>query len=270
MNYPLIATPVSTLFQNPKIANELISLSDCLECREGTIHYNFVNETLIHLDIDLTNIWDLSLKNTIKKFLKKKNKLNLISFQISKNCSLEKIKFFNENKKFKCFFSSGYTYSKKEMRYNAKQNIQWLRKNIKKKIKIAVENNNYYPTSAYRFITDGDFLSDIINDNKIFFLLDIAHAMITAHNKNIPMNDYINTLPLDKIIQLHLCKPLIPPKKDEPAFDKHYIPNKFIFSIAKKLIHNHKTIKYLTIEYYKNPIILKKKLKYLKNMLRSS
>ena len=51
MNYPLIATPVSTLFQNPKIAKELISLSDCLECREGTIHYNFVNESLIKLFI---------------------------------------------------------------------------------------------------------------------------------------------------------------------------------------------------------------------------
>ena len=114
---------------------------------------------------------------------------------------------------------------------------------------IAVENNNYLNTSAYDIITDGNFISDIVYSNNLFFLLDIAHAKISAINKKIDYQKYLNSLPLDKIIQLHISQHTV---SDKIAFDSHIELNDetllelpFYFQLSKHL-------RYLTVEYYQS------------------
>ena len=59
--------------------------------------------------------------------------------------------------------------------------FNWLRKNFRNKLLIGLENNNYYPTKAYDFVTDGDFIDKVVRDNnKLFFLFDLAHAQVTC------------------------------------------------------------------------------------------
>ena len=148
---------------------------------------------------------------------------------------------------------------------NSIENTMWLRQNISSKTLIGLENNNYYPTEAYDIITDGDFIKDVLINNNLFLLLDIAHAMVTAHNKKISYKNYISTLPLDKLIQLHICQPYLPKIGD--AHDAHNEPNEQMFAEVIRLINEHKTIKYLTIEFYRDKDLLVKSINRLRHLL---
>jgi len=71
-------------------------------------------------------------------------------------------------------------------------------------------------------------------------------------------------LPLDKLIQVHICQPEL--VAGEIGRDKHNEPNDEMFSEVVRLINKYSTIKYLTIEYYKDKDILIasiQKLRYL-------
>jgi hypothetical protein len=251
-----IATPVSHLFLNEKNAKKIIKYSDCLELREGTVHLNYKKEHLFHIDRDITSPWNKKFKFFFLQTIKKK-KLKLITFQCSRCCSGEK-------KIDGRFQLSGKIFTKTQMFFNAKININWLKKNISKKTKIGVENNNYYPTQAYNFVTDGDFISELVIKNKIFFLLDLAHAQITSYNKKITLKKYLNSLPLNKTIQMHIVNYKI---KKKIAVDTHYVPTIKTYRLVSKILANYPSIQYLTIEYYRNTKILIKSIKKLKKII---
>ena len=60
---------------------------------------------------------------------------------------------------------------------------------------------------------------------------------------------YFNSLPINKIIQLHICRNGV---KNNEAYDAHFIPNKKVLDEVKYIIKNADNLKYLTLEYYKD------------------
>ena len=86
-------------------------------------------------------------------------------------------------------FIPGEKISRRKLISNAKSNFVIIKKS-KKNIMIAVENNNHYNTEAYDYITSPKFISQIVNDNKINFLFDIAHAKISSHNMSLSYEEY--------------------------------------------------------------------------------
>ena len=46
--------------------------------------------------------------------------------------------------------------------------------------------------------------SDVIHDTGCMLLLDLAHARITADTLGINVKDYINDLPLDRLVEMHI------------------------------------------------------------------
>jgi uncharacterized protein (UPF0276 family) len=133
----------------------------------------------------------------------------------------------------------------------AQKNIFWLKKNLKKEIKIGLENNNYYPSRSYKYVTDAKFIKKIVEENKIYFLLDVAHSMITAYNRKINFFKYLYSLPLNQVIQIHICSPG-KDNKNNILIDSHLRPSKKIFNLIIKILKKFKQIEYLTIEYYKD------------------
>ena len=77
---------------------------------------------------------------------------------------------------------------------------------MEKEISISVENNNYYKTEAYDYVTDPDFISSIVYDNDINFLFDISHARISAYNSGVDYCEYLLKLPLNRVNQIHIFK----------------------------------------------------------------
>ena len=131
-------------------------------------------------------------------------------------------------------------------------------------IKIAVENNNYYNTEAYQLICNPSFISKVVKDNDIFLLFDLAHAHVSSYNMDISYQSYCEQLPLDRIIQLHICKSGVNKKM---AYDAHFLPDDEDFDEIEKLIKSCNNLKFFTVEYYKDPVQLKDVLIKLRNLL---
>ena len=255
---PLIATPISHLFENETFGAEIAQVSDCLEVRQRSLDSQLPKQWLFHIDIDITLKWDNETREYLQQAFAKKPELKLTTFQATRCCQNELI----ENGMFQL---SGKIYSDPEMLDHATENTEWLRKVLNNEVKIGLENNNYYPSPAYNIVTNGNFISKVVNQNGLYLLLDIAHAMVTAHNQSISYQDYIDSLPLDKLIQLHICQPLLPDGKT--GLDKHEVPNVEMMDEVLRLIADFPQIKYLTIEFYKDKDVLVRSIINLKNRL---
>ena len=73
--------------------------------------------------------------------------------------------------------------------------------------------------------------------------------MITAHNRNIGYADYVSSLPVDRMIQIHISKYSVNDKNW--ACDTHEAPDELIFKEVKNLIGQF-IPEYITLEYYKD------------------
>jgi len=253
-----LVTPTSHLFENEDIAFSIISVSDGLELRESMLlsyqQHRWGGVKLVHLDrVDITHPWNVKRQQKIEDIVLMLPELELVTFHVACNCSEPELRN-------NMYYSGGKVFSRDEMKNNAWENTQWLRSVVDEDLKIALENNNYYQTPAYDVVTDADFLREIVEDNNIYFLFDIAHAQVTAHNKNIDLDRYIDELPLDSVIQIHLCKYGV--LGDGTASDLHEIPDELLIDYALKFINKY-PVQYLTIEYYQNADKLINLLKYI-------
>ena len=259
-----IATPISHFFKSSEYSKQLNEISDCLECRDTTIENNSPNQELFHCE--LQPIHELKYENfKYLEYIKTSKKdLKLITFHLATSCSKPSI----DKSKLKSgvFQPGGYTYEKNEMLRNAKKNFSVIKKIFGDEIKVAVENNNYYPTEAYNHIADAEFINDIVTQNDLYFLFDIAHSKISAFNKQLLWEDYKSKLPLERIIQLHICSYDIDPVSNL-AFDAHNYPDNLEIKEVKNLIHNYSQIQYLTVEYYREINGLVKSINNIKELL---
>ena len=155
--------------------------------------------------------------------------------------------------------------SSQEMLEHAATNTLWLKSTLGDQIKFGLENNNYYPTPAYEIVTDGDFITEVIRQNDLYLLLDIAHAMVTSHNMKIEYLEYVKSLPLDRLIQLHICVPELPPKGI--GIDAHNSPDLAMEQRVVDTILEYPQIQFLTIEFYKDKDILIKCIESLQNQI---
>lgn len=249
-----IATPISHLFENNDWANLIIENSDVLECRDRTYKNNSGYQELFHSDFQ--PIHDVSDKffKYLEKIKNSKKNLKLVSFHMASSCDRPKIKNG-------MFVPGGKNYTRDELLKFAEKNFKVIKQIFGPTINIAVENNNYYSTPAYKFITDSDFINDVLRENDLFLLFDIAHAKVTSHNKKIDYADYRNDLNLKKAIQLHVCKPGF---NDGVCYDAHDLPDSEILDELNFIIKKFQNIQYVTLEYYKNHNLLIPQLKKLK------
>ena len=254
---PLIATPISHLFENKEDALKISEVSDCLEVRQSSLNCDLEKQWLFHIDIDITQYWDKEIQEYLFFAISQKKELKLVTFQATKCCVGEKLVDG-------LFQLSGDLLSKEDLLENAIQNVAWFRKTFGETINLGFENNNYYRTPAYDIITDADFITELVEKCNIYFLLDIAHAMITAKNRNVEYRQYISKLPMKKVIQLHICQPSI--SDEGMARDIHELPNIAMLKEVERLVDLYPEIEYLTVEYYKNS----QKLIRILNRLRFS
>ena len=255
-----IATPISHLFDDPESAREILKYSDCLECRDRNYETNFPGQELFHCSIQPIH----ELRDEDFRYLEKvselKKDLRLISFHAASSCSRPTL----EGAIFK---PGGVRYTREEMLENARKNIAVIKKIFGTTIGIAIENNNYYPTEAYKFVTDANFIKEVVCDNEILFLYDIAHAKITAHNAALDYEVYKSGLPLKQIVQIHVCRHSFAEKSN--ARDDHEIPDGEVWREVEDILSNSKLIEYVTVEYYGKVDKLVESLKRAKEIINA-
>ena len=144
-----------------------------------------------------------------------------------------------------------------------KNNVKWLNSIKNNNSKLAIENNNYFPTGAYEHVTDTEFLNSITNKFSIFILFDYSHAKITSYNKKILFEKYFMEINHNRIIQIHFCGFSI---KNKIIYDSHYKPKVKDYINLQKIISRLKNLQFITIEYYKNIGVLENICNKIKKM----
>jgi hypothetical protein len=243
----VLATPISHLFKDKEVGRTILEHTDWLECREWCIESDWPRQKLFHFDINLNHPWTEEIRHTLKLAIDTKPELALLSMQMASCCDAPVISNG-------MYLPGGTRYSRREMLEHAARNLKWLRGQASgRDIAFAVENNNYYPTPAYDDVTEGSFISDVVEQNDVHLLLDIAHAKVTAHNSGMPYDNYLESLPMARVIQLHICQPAF--RTDGMAFDAHEYPSTEMQSEVEALSAKW-PVQYLTVEYYKDPVRL--------------
>ncbi len=258
---PKIATPVSHLTRDQSTLIKLRNVSDCMEMRPGTLDVAS-NEEVYHCDsIQINHVMsDHSLEHLVNVSKNAAN-LKLIAFHCATNCDAPVL----IGRKFGM---GGHMYNRSDMIYNVMKNIDMIRKNIRSDISLAVENNNYYKTewqNPYDTVTDAEFISDITEAANIEFLFDTSHAAVTAANRGIPYETYIDMLPMHCLKQIQLCQHAF---IDDECVDLHELPTASTISRAVTLAFDHKC-EYLTIEYYGDCDRLISGIEYMRKVINA-
>ena len=256
-----LATPVSHLFENKEYEETIVKESDVLECRDRSINYDnhLDKQELFHCELQPIHEWSDLEWRFLQKIKDNKPNLKLLTLHSASCCDKPLLSG-------RMFELGGREYTRKEMKYFAKINFLKIKSIFGSGVEVAIENNNYYPTEAYRDVTEAEFISEIVNENDLKFLFDIAHAKVTCFNKNINFEQYKRELPLDRVIQVHICTYSIDNELNQ-AYDAHSYPNDEELLEVSKIISECKSVKYLTVEYYRDIENLEISLKKVKELV---
>jgi uncharacterized protein (UPF0276 family) len=74
-------------------------------------------------------------------------------------------------------------------------------------VPLIVENLDYNPSRVYEHICEPGFISAVVEATGVGLLLDLAHAQVSAAALGMPIHAYLEALPLDRVVQLHLSGP---------------------------------------------------------------
>lgn len=70
---------------------------------------------------------------------------------------------------------------------------------------VALEHFPYTKSTPHiEYAANAEIFSEVIQDTGCMFLLDLAHARITADTLNIDVKDYIESLPLARLVEMHI------------------------------------------------------------------
>ncbi len=233
-NYFLIPGIKALEYREPRpvLNNEMQSL---FHCSYGIVQYEFID----YFD----SILDYLVENKIKMF----------SFDFGPAVEKVEIQDYYYNARSELL-------SRNELYKKVHSRLKYMKRNFHGDI--ALENLNYFPTSAYNHVCEANFISDVVRKNNVYFVLDIAHAIITSQNMGIDKYEYLSSLPLERVKEIHLSASGI---KDGRYRDLHEMPSAEEYEILAFIKNWLVEDFYLVIEYYKDFVELREIYKNLDN-----
>ena len=138
---------------------------------------------------------------------------------------------------------------------------------------IVLENIPYRKKYAHcEYLLKPENISKIVHENDIGFLFDISHARKAAEHFNMTLEEYVDKLPMDRVVEFHLAGMFDLPDISNEVVRKQYTEKQIRFIKAseelygkrfdyhgkltdedyiflEKYIPKYKTLKYITLEY---------------------
>ena len=200
-----ILTPISHVFKDSKLAEEISNLSDALEARERTCELNLNKTTHYHIDFDL----NIGLNNNqiefLEKHVKPRENIKTLTFQAARDCNHVILKN-------NMYYPNSLPLTIYEQLENTKKSVKKIQDIVGSFRNIGIENNNYYPTGAYIFVPP-EFLISCFEDIGLHLLFDVAHAIVTCTNKNLSFKDYfknfLKNMEASKFIYVSLASHIV-------------------------------------------------------------
>ncbi len=133
-------------------------------------------------------------------------------------------------------------------------------------VPLMIENLDYNPGGAYEYICQPAFITAVLENADLALLLDIAHARVSADRLNIPIDDYLNQLPLERVQQIHISSPR---RQNGILMDIHEFLLDEDYALLESLLKRTKP-RTLTLEYVRDAAVLKTELSRLRDVLRAA
>ncbi|HEU6438334.1 MAG TPA: DUF692 family protein [Nitratidesulfovibrio sp.] len=206
-----IATPYSTLMENPVVRERLLSLSDLVELRGIGQAVKISGAALYHCELSVVAPWTEASRDMLRR-MAGEAELLAVSFHAASRYRLN-------NLRDGMFHGYEEPMTHEEMLDHAVQNIYKARQYFGQDVMFLVENNNDLGGDAYATVTDPAFLQELMATCDMELLLDTAHAQISATNRCQAEGDYLAGFDLRSVIQVHLSRPARKP--DGKAVDAH-------------------------------------------------
>jgi uncharacterized protein (UPF0276 family) len=118
----------------------------------------------------------------------------------------------------------------------------------------------------YAFNSEADFIMGILEETGCDLLLDMAHARIAAGARDMEVFEYLSSLPLERVIQIHLSGARL---KGGCLVDAHEPLEDIDYTIFEWLLERTYP-KIVTLEYFREPEPLRWQILRLQRILAAS
>ncbi|MCI0709866.1 MAG: DUF692 domain-containing protein [Chloroflexi bacterium] len=160
-------------------------LHECLQRQKALLH---CNDSLVQSSFDPSNIVELAHITRTE--------------WVSLHLDVPRTRLFNYWKR------SGIPFpiiSQGRGRKLAVDNVRLLQQYLP--IPVAIENQAYHRRCGHDYLVKSDFISSIIEATNCWLLLDLGHARVSAAMLDTSEQEYIASLPLDRVIEIHISGP---------------------------------------------------------------
>lgn len=247
-----IVTPTSNLFLSG-CAENLIEKSVSLELRPE-IFPNFSVESWasqishIHFsrrDTDLNFDWSNETREFLRDVIENMQISEFtVSFHLARDCEVVETDGLGR------FHPISPVVKPDQMLKSIERNLSWLGKKWPK-LRVLIENNNFYDTGCYGTVTDPDFIGRACLVSGSGFLFDWAHAAVSAGNiGGLTIEEYVERLPIHLTQQVHLSSPAV--SDGTGWWDSHRLPTTEAQESCFDLIGINKNDIPMTIEHYED------------------
>ncbi|HEU5098370.1 MAG TPA: DUF692 family protein [Roseiflexaceae bacterium] len=130
---------------------------------------------------------------------------------------------------------------------------------------LILENLDYCAGGAYEHICEPAFIAAVLEQTGAGLLLDLAHAQVSASRMGVPIERYLEQLPLDRVRQLHISGPR---PRDGMLYDAHEVLLDRDYALLEWVLRRTEPLA-LTLEYNRDEAALRQQLMRLRELLRS-
>lgn len=97
------------------------------------------------------------------------------------------------------------------------------------------------------FLASPEFITRVINETDCGFLFDIGHAKQAADVLKIPFDEYVNRLPMNRLVEIHLSGVTV--AEDGIVWPLHGKMNEEDYMFLEEAIKKYDTLQIITLEY---------------------
>jgi uncharacterized protein (UPF0276 family) len=112
---------------------------------------------------------------------------------------------------------------------------------------VILENMAVLHPGKYRFESDPQVITRVLEETGCRMLLDLAHARIAAQERVMPVEDYLLALPLDRVVQVHVSGYR---ERDGVLYDAHKTLQEADYALLKWVLPRVNP-DWLTLEYFR-------------------
>lgn len=130
-------------------------------------------------------------------------------------------------------------------------------------VPLLLENLPHWPLAEPDLAVTPDFIRRVLKGSAHGFLIDLPHACVTADVLGMPVEVYLEALPLDKVVEVHVSGPR---QRNGRLADAHEPLREADYALLQWVLQRTAP-KAVTLEYWKDPALVRDQILRLGELL---